>query len=741
MKTKTKKLLKHHQEHTRQRKDISIRSKKALKKKEEALALSHNRLRSLVEMTSDWIWEIDARGIYTYVSPKVTELLGYSVEEVLGKTPFDLMPPDEAGRLRLFIQPFFSNAQEIRNLENINVHKNGRSVVLETKGVPILDKAGKLIGYRGIDRDITDRKQMEEDLKKSEQRFRSLSEASLEAIVFIEDGIIVDANEALNRLFGYEGEDLRGRPATDFIVPERRAFTDERMRTRTEGVYETDGLRKDGGVFPIEVNPREFENDGKKLRISAVRDLTDRKKIEKQLRDYQDHLEKLVEERTNEMKESEKNFRRIFENAIEGIYQSTPDGRFLRANPALASIFGFKNPDEFVQSISDIQKQLYLDPTRRLDLIDILDKEGIARNFEFQVLRRDGAIRYVSVNARAIKDENGKTLYIEGMVQDITEKKLANEQIVMQRDFALKLAQVDTLEEGLNIILQAALGASGMECGSILLKNPVTSSFDLASSIGIPKKILRKIHSIPTGTPTWERLMERKSLHIRPNRKLTPIALEIGYKFISIIPILRQEQVVGCMVTASLLLKEITELTRIGLEFLAAELGNIIVRMQVRKQLEEEISARREAEMSLEAEHLNLQETNTALKVLLKHREDDKKELEDNFLINVKKLVLPYIEKLKASKVEPYQKMLIDFIDENLNEIISPFLNNIRSFNFTPRQLDVVTLIREGRTTKDIASILKMSKQAVDIQRFLIRKKLGLNKAKTNLQTYLKSLA
>jgi DNA-binding NarL/FixJ family response regulator len=107
----------------------------------------------------------------------------------------------------------------------------------------------------------------------------------------------------------------------------------------------------------------------------------------------------------------------------------------------------------------------------------------------------------------------------------------------------------------------------------------------------------------------------------------------------------------------------------------------------------------------------------------------------------VKKLVLPYIEKLKASKVEPYQKMLIDFIDENLNEIISPFLNNIRSFNFTPRQLDVVTLIREGRTTKDIASILKMSKQAVDIQRFLIRKKLGLNKAKTNLQTYLKSLA
>ena len=740
MKTKTKKLLKHHQENTRQRKDISIRSKKALKKKEEALALSHNRLRSLVEMTSDWIWEIDARGIYTYVSPKVTELLGYSVEEVLGKTPFDLMPPDEAGRLRLFIQPFFSNAQEIRNLENINVHKNGRLVVLETKGVPILDKAGKLIGYRGIDRDITDRKKMEESLKQSEHRFRSLSEASLEAIVFIEDGIIVDANDALNRLFGYEGEDLRGRPATDFIVPERRAFTDERMRARTTGIYETQGLRKDGGVFPIEVNPREFENDGKKLRISAVRDLTDRKKIEKQLRDYQDHLEKLVEERTNEMKESEKNFKRIFENAIEGIYQSTPDGRFLRANPALASIFGFKNPDEFVQSISDIQKQLYLDPTRRLDLIDILDKEGIARNFEFQVLRRDGAIRYVSVNARAIKDENGKTLYIEGMVQDITEKKLANEQMVMQRDFALKLAQVDSIEEGLSVILKAAITASGMECGGISLKNSETSGFDLVYSIGLTKAFQAKIRQVPVGSFTWSRMMEKKSFHVRPSRELTPVALEEGFQFISVVPMLQRDEVIGFIVNASKVLTEIPEQVRISLELLAAESGNIIVRMQAWERLEEEISIRRHAEKALEAERRNLQETNTALKVLLKHREDDKKDLEEKLVANVKHLVLPYIEKLKMSRLEPLQQMTVDFIDTHLNEIVSPFLKNIRSFNFTPRQLEVVALIREGRTTKEIAQLLAVGREAVDLQRFLIRKKLRINKKKTNLRSYLLSL-
>ena len=556
--------------HTQRQKDTSRRSKASLKKQEKALAISQGRLRALVETTSDWIWEIDSRGVYTYVSPKVTELLGYSVEEVLGKTPFDLMPPGEADRNALIVQPIIDNAQPIRNLENINAHKDGRCVVLETSGVPILDTAGTVVGYRGIDRDITDRKQMEERLKKSEERFRSLSEASLEAIVFSEDGIIVDANEALNRLFGYDGEDLRGRPATDFIVPERRAFTDERMRTRTEGIYETLGLRKDGGVFPIEVNPREFVHDGRKLRISAVRDLTDRKKIEKQLKDYQEHLERLVEERTNELKESEKKYRNIFENAQEGIFQSTPDGRFISANPSLASMFGSETPEELIELITDIPEQLYADPARRLELVDILTHAGVVQDFEFQVRRQDGVIKYVSMNARGVRDEHGKMLYYEGTVQDITEKKAA--------------------------------------------------------------------------------------------------------------------------------------------------------------------------EKTLEAERQSLEEANTALKVLLKHREEDRKELEEKILANVQQLVMPHVKKLKKNVLDPVQQMSIGLVESNLNEIISPFLHNIQGFKFTPRQLEVATLIREGKTTKDIAGFLNVSKDAIDLLRFQIRKKLGLNKEKTNLQSYLKSL-
>ncbi len=149
----------------------------------------------------------------------------------------------------------------------------------------------------------------------------------------------------------------------------------------------------------------------------------------------------------------------------------------------------------------------------------------------------------------------------------------------------------------------------------------------------------------------------------------------------------------------------------------------------------------KESEHNLKEANIALTEANTALKVLLQHREQDRKELEEKFLTNVQQLVLPHVEKLKRSALNPVQQTSINFIRSNLSDLISPFVKTIRDLNFTPRQLEVATLIRDGRTTKDIAGILNISKRAVDIQRFLIRKKLGLNKAKINLQAYLKSLS
>ncbi|MBA7706359.1 hypothetical protein ES703_115211 [subsurface metagenome] len=135
------------------------------KKVERELRESRRRFRSLAEATSDWVWEINQNGIYTYASPKVKDLLGYEPEEIIGKTAFDLMPPDEAKRVGAIFRDIVASQKPFERLENVNLHKDGRPVVLETSGVPIFDEAGNLSGYRGIDRDITERKKAEEEIQ------------------------------------------------------------------------------------------------------------------------------------------------------------------------------------------------------------------------------------------------------------------------------------------------------------------------------------------------------------------------------------------------------------------------------------------------------------------------------------------------------------------------------------------------------------------------------------------------
>jgi PAS domain S-box-containing protein len=132
---------------------------------EEQLKESEERFRNLVETSSDWVWEINENAVYTYASPKVKSLLGYEPSEVLGKAPFDFMPPEERQRIADLVAPLAASRQPFICLENINLHKNGHLVVIERSGVPIFDAKGTFRGYRGIDRDITERKKAEKEVQ------------------------------------------------------------------------------------------------------------------------------------------------------------------------------------------------------------------------------------------------------------------------------------------------------------------------------------------------------------------------------------------------------------------------------------------------------------------------------------------------------------------------------------------------------------------------------------------------
>jgi PAS domain S-box-containing protein len=131
------------------------------KKDKQAVQESEARFRAMVETTSDWIWAVDKDGVYIYASPKVEDLLGYTPEEVVGKTPFDFMPPDEAKRMRDGFRRSVKSREPIWRLVNQNLNKGGALIWLETSSIPVFDSKGNLVGYRGIDRDITQRRKVE----------------------------------------------------------------------------------------------------------------------------------------------------------------------------------------------------------------------------------------------------------------------------------------------------------------------------------------------------------------------------------------------------------------------------------------------------------------------------------------------------------------------------------------------------------------------------------------------------
>ncbi len=160
----------------------------------EALRESEQRLRDLVDSMADWVWETDAQGVYTAVSGNYEQILGYTAEELLGRTPFDLMAEDEARRMRTVFEECAREGKSIEDLESWNLHKDGHPVCLLTNATPVLDPAGNVIGYRGVDRDVTERIELRRQLEHAER---------LQALGTLARGVAHDFNNVLQALLGH----------------------------------------------------------------------------------------------------------------------------------------------------------------------------------------------------------------------------------------------------------------------------------------------------------------------------------------------------------------------------------------------------------------------------------------------------------------------------------------------------------------------------------------------------------
>lgn len=228
------------------------------------------------------------------------------------------------------------------------------------------------------------------------------------------------------RLTGYQPAELllnSQRSYESITHPEDRAqvrrMVDEAVRKRQRFDVEYRILHADGGYRWVwERGVGVFAADGELLAIEGlIQDVTDRKQAFQALR------------------EAERRYHSLFDNAIEGIFRTTPEGQYLDANPALARIYGFDSTEELASSLRDIRAQLYVDPERRSEFMRIVKARGSISGFESQVYRKNGDIIWISENARAVTDDNGVVLHYEGTVEDVTERKLYEARIQQQANY------------------------------------------------------------------------------------------------------------------------------------------------------------------------------------------------------------------------------------------------------------------------------------------------------------------
>ena len=445
-------------------------------------------------------------------------------------------------------------------------------------------------------------------------------------------------------------------------------------------------------------------------------------------------------------------------------------------NQAALDLFGCTDREQMLnRCLSDLSPQTQPDGTRsavkeRKLLIEALQKDAL--RFEWTFARIDGRELPTEVTLSAIRFgseellratlrrlappeqkrsvaggqhfrsmvenaiEGGAPLHFEGHLRDVTERKMAEERLVLQLDLALELSRVHTLEEALSLTLNAMTRMAGCHAAAIYLRNREAGTLELASFTGLPDEVVQHAAALGVNleTPLYFSADDGTAVPFRE------VLLAEGIRSVALIPALYREGLIACFSYDRLDGGPIAMSSHATLELIGVQFGTIVARLKTGQELQNDLERLKQAEESLEAKTKSLEEVNVALKVLLDGREKASNELAGRILSNAQQLIQPYLQKLKESTLDISQTAWVEIIATNLREITSPFLRNLNAPHFTPRELEIIQLLKQRKTSREIAELMHIKHEGVEIHRHNIRKKLGLANTRTNLQAYLLSL-
>jgi two-component system, cell cycle sensor histidine kinase and response regulator CckA len=408
------------------------------KRTAEALSISEERYRLLVENSDQGILVVQDT-LIKWVNTKLSEITQYPADELLTRPFIEFIHPDDRAMVFDRHRKRLKGEQVPRKYSFRLVNKPGEVRWVEISAVSS-QWEGRPATLNFLS-DVTERFEAEEALRDSYLQYQNIIEF-LPDPTFVVDtrGTVIAWNRAIEEITGSAKKDMIGKGNYEYSIPfygeRRKILIDYILENAPDTELRYVNIRRVGDILYGEtLVPKLRGGKGAYCFGKASLLYNSKGELTGAIEGIRDTTEIKMAEQA--LQESEKKYRDIFDNSLDGIFQSSPEGKFISVNKAMARMFGVETPEEMLSIISDIPYQLYANPARRKEMVKVMMRDGSVNNFEVEFLNKDGQKIWVSLNARAVKDEAGNLLRYEGTIKDISKRKRAEEELhniqVMQK--------------------------------------------------------------------------------------------------------------------------------------------------------------------------------------------------------------------------------------------------------------------------------------------------------------------